>query len=63
MTYIRKTIDEYDIEIKTSEGWEVVDCQPTRKNAQTSINTYRQEQPGYEYRIVKHRVKKENQGA
>ena len=57
MAYIRKTRDEYDIEMLTSEGWEVVDCRETRKAAIASKKEYLENQPGYSYRIKHHRVK------
>jgi hypothetical protein len=57
--YVRKTVDEFDLEQQTSEGWEVVCCEPTRKEAQARKKEYQENQPGYNYRIVKHRVKRD----
>jgi hypothetical protein len=57
MAYQRKTRDEYDIEMLTSEGWEIVDCRETRKAAIASKKEYQQNQPGYEYRVKHHRVR------
>ena len=54
-----QVIREYDIECRTNYGWEIVDCQPTNREARAAIELYRREQPGYEYRIKHHRVKKE----
>ena len=56
MAYQRKTRDEFDIEMLTSEGWEVVDCRETRKAAIASKKEYQQNQPG-QYRVKHHRVK------
>lgn len=56
--YVRKTIDEYDVQQWHSGQWETVDCQPTRKEAQASKKVYRENQPEYAIRIVKHRVKR-----
>ena len=58
MAYIRKTRDEYDIEMYTPYGgWEIVDCHETRKEALQSIKDYRVNQSEYDYRIKHHRVK------
>jgi hypothetical protein len=43
--------EEYDIEMETQHGWEVVDCQPTRHEANLSRTTYEINQPGYPYRV------------
>jgi hypothetical protein len=57
MAYQRKTYDEYDIEQQTSEGWEVVSSEATRKAARTALREYRENQPEYPVRYTKHRVK------
>lgn len=57
MSYVRKTHDEWDIEQKTSEGWELVSCEVTRKAARQDLRDYRENQPEYPVRIVKRRVK------
>jgi hypothetical protein len=53
--YLRKTYDEFDVQMLTESGWEVVNCEPSWAAAKKSVNEYRDNQPGT-YRIVKHRV-------
>jgi DNA-binding sugar fermentation-stimulating protein len=53
----RKTRDEYEIQMHTSEGWECVNTETTSRDARRSIKEYRENQPG-SYKIVKKRVKK-----
>jgi hypothetical protein len=60
MAYIRKTRDEYDIEMLSTEGWEIVDCRETRKEAIASKKEYQQNQPEYQYRVKHHRVRIES---
>lgn len=57
MAYQRTTVDEFDIEQYIGQGWEVVNCETTRKMARTSVKEYRANQPEYPVRIVKRRVK------
>lgn len=57
MTYSRKTRDEYDIEQRTTEGWEIVNSEATRRDAQRSAREYRENQPEFAVRIVKRRVR------
>lgn len=57
MTYIRKTRDEWDIEQKTSEGWEVVTSEVTATDARRCVREYRDNQPEYPVRAKKRRVK------
>ena len=54
--YKRKTTDEYDIMADYGQGWELVNCETTRKDARRSVKEYR-ENEGYPCKIVKHRVK------
>lgn len=54
--YIRKTEDVYNIYQNTSEGWELVNCEMTRKLAKISIKEYRENIPGV-YKIKKCREK------
>lgn len=58
MTYIRKTVDEYDIEVNYPwSGWEVEHTEATLKAAKDSKKEYRDNQ-NYPVRIKKRRVKK-----
>ncbi len=57
MPYQRKTTDEFQIHQLTTQGWEEVHCEPTRKDALRSRKEYQQNQPEYPVRIVKKRVK------
>ncbi len=57
MAYQRKTVDEYDIEQQTAEGWEVVSSESTPKAARIAVREYRDNQPEYPVRSTKHRVK------
>ena len=58
MVYLRKTVDEWDIQQLTSEGWEVVNCELTKKDAFRSKREYEANQPGA-YKVVKKRVPKD----
>ena len=42
---------EYDIEIKTRYGWEVINCEETLEAAERSLNEYETNQPEYQFRI------------
>lgn len=57
MVYVRKTVDEFDIEGDYGQGFEVVTCESTWKNAKAQIKTYRENEPGIIFRIKHHRVK------
>ncbi len=57
MAYVRKTVDEFDIEQHTGEGWEVVSSESTPKAARVAVREYRENQPEYPVRSTKHRVK------
>lgn len=60
MTYVRKTVDEYDIEGYFGVyGWEVVCTESLFKEARARLTEYRKNMPEYSYRIRKRRVKKE----
>ena len=54
--YKRKTTDEYDIMADYGQGWELVNCETTRKDARRSVKEYR-ENESYPCKIVKRRVK------
>lgn len=55
MTYTRKTRDYWDIEQHTAEGWEVVSSTTTLRDAKRELREYRENQPQYPVRAVKHR--------
>lgn len=55
--YKRKTQDEFDIEQFCNGSWEVVNTESTREDARRSRREYRENQPEYPARIIKHRVK------
>jgi hypothetical protein len=63
MTYVRKTRDEYDIEQHWDQGWETVCSENTRREARERLKEYRENQPEAPVRIVKRRVKINQQGA
>lgn len=56
--YIRKTRDEYDIEVDYGYGWDVVCTEDTYKEAQERAWEYR-ENERKPVRIRKHRIKLE----
>jgi hypothetical protein len=47
---------EYDIQQRTAEGWETVNCESTFPDAKKSVLEYRANQPEYAYRIKRVRV-------
>lgn len=57
--YTRKTRDEFDIEgnYGYGDGWEVVTCEETRREANRAVKEYRENEPEGRFRIRKHRVK------
>lgn len=55
-TYIRKTIDEYQIQGFYGSSWECVTTEETRKEAREQLKCYNDNEP-YPHRIVKKRVK------
>ncbi len=57
MKYQRKTQDEYQIWQRTPEAWEEVCAEKTRKAARETLKEYRENQPEYDVKIVKKRVK------
>lgn len=57
--YIRKTIDEYEIQGNYGQGWECVTTEETRKAAREQLKCYNENEPN-PHRIVKKRVKKES---
>ena len=56
MTYIRKTVDEYEVQGNYGQGWECVTTEETRKAAREQLKCYNDNEP-YPHRIVKKRVK------
>ena len=63
MAYIRKTVDEYEIQgyYGPQYGYEMVTVEETYKDAKAQLKCYRENEPGVSFRIVKKRVKKEAQ--
>jgi len=57
--YTRKTSDEYEIQGYYGQGWEMVTCEVTRKEAKERLREYNENEL-YPHRIVKKRVRKEN---
>ena len=57
MAYVRKTRDYWDIEQHTECGWEVVSSEVTRVDTKRALKEYRENQPEYPVRSVKHREK------
>lgn len=55
MAYVRKTRDYWDIEQQTEQGWEVVSSEVTRADTKRALKEYRDNQPEYPVRSVKHR--------
>ena len=55
--YIRKTVDEYQIQGFYTNEWEIVTTEDNFKQAKQRIKEYR-ENENYAFRIVKKRVKK-----
>jgi uncharacterized protein (DUF924 family) len=53
----RTTVDEFDVEQQFPDGWEIVCSEPTRKLARARVKDYRANQPQFDVRIVKRRVK------
>ena len=58
MTYIRKTVDRWDIMSNYGYGWECEVSEYTFKEAKQRLKEYR-ENGGGVYRLEKHREKKE----
>jgi hypothetical protein len=51
MAYKRKTIDTFEIQGFTSEGWELETTEVSWKEAKAQIKIYRAEQPEIQHRI------------
>jgi hypothetical protein len=63
MAYVRKTRDEWDIEQKTCQGWEVVCSEDSPSAALARRTEYRENQPEYPVRVKKRRVRIEGEPA
>lgn len=58
MPYIRKTKDEYEIQVNYGQyGFECVTTEETFKEAKERLKEYRENEPGYPAKIVKKRVR------
>ena len=57
-TYIRKTEDEYEIQgfYTQNDGWECVTTGTTWAAAKEQRKTYRENEPGIPFKIIKKRV-------
>ena len=50
--YIRKTVDEYEIQQNFGQGFECVLVEETFKEAENRLKEYRENQPEFVVRIV-----------
>lgn len=57
MAYVRKTVDEYEVQGNYSHGWEAVTTEDTRPEARQRLKEYRENESGTAFRLVKKRVK------
>ena len=53
----RKTRDEYQIQGNYGYGWEEITAEETRKDAIIQLKCYRENEPMYQHRIVKKRIR------
>jgi hypothetical protein len=56
MTYTRKTRDEWTIYGNYGNGWEEVTTETSHSEARERLKEYRDNEPEYPHKIVKHRV-------
>ena len=56
MTYQRKTEDEYTIQGNYGHGWEDVTTEDNYRDARMNLKLYRENEPQYSHRLIKHRV-------
>ena len=56
MSYIRKTIDRWDIETNYGYGWERLTTEDNPFDAKAMLNCYNENEPKYAHRMV--RIKK-----
>lgn len=59
MPYIRKTKDEYVIigNYGYGDGWEDLTSEDNRTDAKQRLKEYRENEPQYDHRLIKRRVK------
>jgi hypothetical protein len=57
MTYVRTTVDEYELMGYYGQGWELLTTETTRKGIRAREKDYRENEPGVVLRVVKRRVK------
>ena len=59
MAYVRKTLDEYEIQgdYGYGQGFECVTTEETWKAAKDQIKCYRENEPSIPFKIVKKRVR------
>ena len=57
--YIRKTLDEYHVQGNYGCGWETVTIDETMAEAKQMLKDYNENECGIPHRIIKRRVKKE----
>jgi hypothetical protein len=58
MSYIRKTEDEFEIQGNYGLGFEYVTTEISFKDAKQQLKTYKESEPGIQFKIEKKRVKK-----
>ena len=58
MAYIRKTIDEYEVQGNYGYGFETLTTEDTFKAAKENLKRYQENEKGVSFKIVKRRVKK-----
>ena len=56
-TYVRKTVDLWNILGNYGCGFEVLNCETSRKAARDSIREYRENEPTVQFKIKKYREK------
>lgn len=59
MPYIRKTKDEYVVvgNYGYGDGWEDLTSEDNRTDAKQRLKEYRENEPQYDHRLIKRRVK------
>ncbi len=59
MAYVRKTVDEYEVQGNYGQGWEMVTTETERSEARQRLKEYRDNDP-HPHRLIKKRVKIES---
>ena len=59
MAYVRITHDEYDVQGNYGYGWDTVTTEKSLTEAIQMLKCYRENEPKYQHRIRKHRVRNE----